>query len=304
MIGLRGISWVLLAAAFAAGTLADIAPARPRIFLGGYRVLSGDFHLHPSPYSASTLTPWDLMWEAQHQGLDVVAIAGQNEIWSGRAAHWVARHLGGPTVLASEEIHGPDFHMIAVGIRSTVSWRLTAAKAIGEIHRQGGVAIAAHPSAGSWPAFDAAAMQQLDASEVLQPAVFGSDSATAELRAFFTRKPMAAIASTDWHGLGPPGLCRTWLFVHSNSEEEVLRAIRERRTVVYDRGDYFGRPELVKLAMSEGRLREKAKESRWGAVSRILGMLAIGLAVGCWFKSGVGGCGKTGAGDRGPGAGV
>jgi hypothetical protein len=278
VIGLRGISWALLAAGLLAGTLADLAPKREQIFLGGYRVLSGDFHLHPSPYSASTLTPWDLMWDAQHQGLDVVAIAGQNEIWSGRAAHWVARHLGGPTVLASEEIHGPDFHMIGVGIHATVSWRLTAAQAIDEIHRQGGVAIAAHPTSGARPAYDAAAMQHLDASEVWQPTVFGSEQAAGELHAFYARKPMAAIASTDWHGLGPPGLCRTWIFAHSNSEEEVLQAIRERRTVVFDGGEYFGPPGLVKLAMSEARLREAPRPSGWAVFSRIFGILGIGLA--------------------------
>jgi hypothetical protein len=282
VIGLRGISWGLLAAGLACGTLADVAPPREPVFLGGYRVLSGDFHLHPAPYSASTLTPWDLMWDAQHQGLDVVAIAGQNEIWSGRAAHWVARHLGGPTVLAAEEIHGPRFHMIAVGIRSTVSWRLTAAQAIDEIHRQGGVAIAAHPNSSSWPAYDAAAMQHLDAAEVYQPVVFGSAASGADLRAFFARKPMAAIASSDWHGAGPPGLCRTWLFVKSNNGEEVLRAIRERRTVVYDGAEYFGRPELTKLAASEGRLRERPHPSPWAPPSRTLAMLGLlGLIVVC-----------------------
>jgi hypothetical protein len=271
----RRISWGLLLAALAVGTYSDRAPAAEPIMLGGYRVLAGDFHLHTHPLSASTLTPWDLMWDAQRQGLDVVAISGHNEVWSGRAAHWMARHFGGPTVLASEEIHGPRFHMIAVGIHSTISWRLTALEAIRELHRQGGVAIAAHPVSQAWPAFDAAAMQELDAAEVLQPVAYESSQATVELRAFWARKPLAAIGSSDWHGMGPPGLCRTWLFVHANTEAEVLQAIRERRTVVYDRGEYFGDPALVALARSL-----PVRQSRHVQVSGVLALLGL-LGIVC-----------------------
>ena len=275
MTGLRGISWGLLLAGLAAGTLSDFAPVRPPLYLGGYRVLAADFHLHPFPLSASTLTPWDLMWDAQHQGLDAVAIAGQNEAWSGPAARWVANQLGGPTVLASEEIHGPAYHMIAAGIHSTISWRLSARDAIDEIHRQGGVAIAAHPTAGSWPAFDSRAMQVLDAAEIWQPAAFGGGSGGAEMRAFYTRKPLAYIASSDWHGLGPPGLCRTWVFVHLNTEAEVLQAILERRTVVFDGSRYFGDPALIALASADGRLRHSPAPSRWALVSRVMAFLGL-----------------------------
>lgn len=282
MIRLRAASWALLLAGLAVGTLSDIAPRRASVYLGGYRVLAADFHLHSFPLSASTLTPWDLIWDAQHQGLDAVAIAGHNEVWSGRVAHWFGRHFGGPTVLAAEEIHGPVYHMIAVGIHSSISWRLSAADAITEIHRQGGVALAAHPVAGAWPAYDARAMQLLDGSEVLQPVVFDSEKATSQLRAFYARKPMAAIASSDWHGLGPPGICRTWVFVHQDSEAEILRAIRDRRTVVYDRGQYFGDPALVALASADGRLSESPHRSPLALLSRVLAFLGLlGAAFAC-----------------------
>ena len=278
--GLRGASWGLLLAGLTSGTLSDGVRQHSPVYLGGYRVLAADFHLHPFPLSGSTLAPWDLMWDAQRQGLDAVAITGHNEAWSGRAASWVARHLGGPTVLPGEEIHGPIYHMIAAGIHSTISWRLSAADAIAEIHRQGGVAIAAHPGSAAWPAFDAPAMQQLDASEVWQPVAFDRELA-AEMRTFYARKPMAAIGSSDWHGLGPPGICRTWVFVHTNTEAEILQAIRERHTVVYDGTQYYGDPALVAMASADGRLKESPAPSPWALVSRVsavLGLLGLVLA--------------------------
>ena len=85
---------------------------------------------------------------------------------SGKVGRWFSNGSAVRAVIAGEEIHGPQYHMIAAGIEHAIGWRLTAAEAIDEIHRQGGVAIAAHPTAGAWPAFDADAMRKLDGAEV------------------------------------------------------------------------------------------------------------------------------------------
>ena len=276
MISLRAASWLLLLAGAAVGTLSDFPGPRPPIYMGGYRVLQADFHLHTFPLSAGTIAPWDLVWDARRQGLDAIAVSAHNEAWSGRIAAWFQQRCGGPLVLPSEEIHGPVYHMIAAGIHSTISWRLTAAQAIAEIHRQGGVAIAAHPVAPTWPAYDAAAMSQLDASEVLHPLAYGdSGQAASELREFYARKPMAAIASSDWHGFTAPGLFRTWVFVHRNTQAEILQAIRDRRTVVYDRGDYFGAPALIELAKQNANLLAPPPPSPWTPVSGILAIAGL-----------------------------
>ena len=58
--------WIPLAlvAALVAGTVADRPEPSPAIRIGGYRVLSGDFHLHSGMWSGGTLTPWGLVPEA------------------------------------------------------------------------------------------------------------------------------------------------------------------------------------------------------------------------------------------------
>jgi hypothetical protein len=245
----RLISGGLLAVAIGAGTLSDRVPRRAPVFAGGYRVLAGDFHVHTFPASASTIAPWDVALEAQRQGLDVIAVAGHNEGYSGKAGSWFSRTFGGPIVLASEEVHTAGYHLIAVGIHRRIGWRLPAIRAIEDVHRQSGVAIAAHPVHEAWPAYDAAgAIRELDGAEVLQPLSFSGESRARELHEFFARSGAAAIASSDWHGLGPVGLCRTYVFVREATASGVLEAIRAHRTLVLDDGRVYGDQALAQYA--------------------------------------------------------
>ncbi len=246
----RAIAWLFVAAGIAAGTLADSPAPSPRVELGGYRVLAADFHTHPFPLSGSTLAPWDLVLEARRQGLDVIAITPQNGALPGKIGRWFSRLAGGPAVIAGEEIHGPRFHLIALGTERYISWRLPAGQAIDEVHRQGGVAIAAHPIAGAWAAYDSAARLKLDGAEVWQPVVYSDEDGrrAAELQEFYEEAPVAAIGSSDYHGVGPLGLCRTYVFARGDSAEAVLDAIRAHRTVVVAGGRVYGDPALVPFA--------------------------------------------------------
>jgi len=267
---------VLIGLGLVLGTLSDRRPARAPVYAGGYRVLAADLHVHTFPLSGSTLAPWDLPLEAERQGLDVVALSGQNEVWSGAVGRWWSRRFGGPILLESEEIHGPRFHMIAAGIHRTISWRLTASQAIDEIHRQGGVAIAAHPTASSWPAYaENGAAAKLDGTEVFQPVAFASESHARELREFFQRSSAAPIGSSDHHGMGPLGVCRTFLFVKEASEQGVLEAIRARRTGVFDGERAYGQPvDVVDLGWG-GRGALPALASR---IAGVLGMMLLAVA--------------------------
>lgn len=272
-------AWVLLGVALVAGTLADRVPRRAPLYAGPYRVLAMDFHVHPFPSSASTLAPWDLVLEARHQGLDALAMTGQNEAYSGQVARWFSRMVGGPTVIAGEEIHGPKFHMIAAGIGRTISWRLSAEDAIAEVHRQGGVAIAAHPTRESWPFFGEAAAR-LDGAEVAQPIVLQKPQRAGEFHEFYKKSGAAAIGSSDWHGMGPVGACRTYVFATDDSEAAILDAIRARRTVVVDRGRVFGNVELARSAGERlGHERPSRGPLAWfSAVCGVAGLAGLALS--------------------------
>jgi len=286
MILARWISGALLAAAIAAGTLAQRPVNHPPISLGGYQVLAADFHVHVFPMNWTTLAPWDAVLEAQRHGLDVAAVIGHNHLWFSQAARWFSQKLGGPEILPGEEIVTPTYHLIGLGLQTSVGWRQTAAEAVDAVHQQGGVAIAAHPEMPYWRAWDAAAMRDLDAAEVVHPDAYRSAEKYAQLRQFYDRKPLTAIGSSDFHGNGQPGSSRTYVFVRENTQPGILQALRERHTVVYDRaGRAYGDPELIRLAAEDGHLPVPDPNSTpaglLGKCSRIAGLL--GLLVALFF---------------------
>jgi hypothetical protein len=257
--------------------------------LGGYHVLVADFHIHSFPLSWAPLSPLDTLTEADRQGLDVIALTPHNHTWVAHAGQWLSRFTGGPIVLVGEEIHSIQYHTLAVGITNTIDWRQPASRAIDEIHRQGGVAIAAHPVGRFVSGYDADALRKLDAAEVVHPVVFTETVYAAEMRQFLERTRLTAIGDSDYHlgplapNLGAMGLCRTYVFASEKSAKGVLDAVREGHTVVYDRERVYGDPVLVKLAAEDGRLPKIALTGRprsgVGLLSGILGLIGL-IAVG------------------------
>jgi hypothetical protein len=292
----RLAAWTLLIAVLGIGGVIDRPVARPPLTIGGYRVLAADFHTHSSTWSDGALTPFGLVLEAKRQGLDAIAITGHNEVIDGKVGHWFSRLIGGPTVLVGEEIlheppSAPNYHLIAAGISERVSFRQSAASAIDEIHRQGGIAIAAHPRTEFWPAYDAAAMQRLDGAEICHPMIYSLPDVQRELIEFAARGRVAAIGSSDFHGIGPMGMCRTFVFARDASEQAIIEAIRAHRTIVYGLPERpFGDPELVKLVEHDTRLRDRAvPDWRGGAldwINRIAALLALAAIAATESRSG------------------
>jgi hypothetical protein len=142
-------------------------------------------------------------------------------------------------------------------------------------------------------------MRKLDAAEVVHPIGLRNEAFASQLREFYGRSHLTAIGDTDYH-LGPMaphvgemGLCRTYLFVRERTEKDILNALREGRTVVYDHEHVYGDPAMIQLAADDGRLPKLAlvvPERRFsGALSGILGLLGLlGCCVtlgGMWGRS-------------------
>jgi len=252
MTSLRWLAITFVAIALITGTLSDRPRQTPPLMLGGYRVIAADFHVHSFPLSWATLAPWDLVLEAERQDLDAIAITGHNNIWTAEVGRRFSQWIGGPTVLIGEEVVTPTHHLLALGINQTVSWRLPTVEAIDEIHRQNGVAIAAHPMAQYRESYNAVAMSKLDGSEVLHPIAYVRPRAYLQFQDFYARLNKAAVGDSDFHGLGTLGICRTYVFSRDNSPDAILEALRAGRTVVYDRdGRSFGNPDLIRLTQQD-----------------------------------------------------
>src|SRR5215471_19160980 len=167
----RVLPWAggsLLFISMIVGTISDVPRQNARLKLGEYDVLAADFHIHSFPLSWGVLSPWDTVIEARREGLDVIAMTPHNHTWVAKVGHWFSKVSGRPIVLVGEEIHSTGYHLLALKVDKTIPWRQSASGVIDEVHRQGGVAIAAHPIA-SYAAYDDRAMRKLDGAEVVHP---------------------------------------------------------------------------------------------------------------------------------------
>jgi predicted metal-dependent phosphoesterase TrpH len=253
-ISTRAAAVALILVGAVIGTAGDRVSPRPALRAGEYWVLAGDFHVHASPGDGA-LSPWMLRDEAARAGLDVIAVTNHNQTFTGRLANRVGDAGDGPLMIPGEEITNPKYHMIAVGIERPVNGaQLSAVDAIGEVHAQGGVAIAAHPSPRFHAYDDDTTLALLDGAEAMHSEVHRDQAFRADLEAFFARARrvnpgIAAIGSSDFHAMPPMmGRCRTYLFVRERTKAGVLDAIRSGRTLAVDGdGRLQGDPPLIEL---------------------------------------------------------
>ena len=272
---------LLLATGLTVGSLADRPAPRVPSRVDGAVVLTADLHVHAFP-GDGVLPAWELRREARRRGIDVIAITNHNQSIAARLpAGGRAGEL--PFVIPGQEITSPVFHMAAVGVRQVVDWRLPAAAAIAAVHAQGGVAIAAHPVRDSWRVGDAAALREIDGTEAVHARAERHSRGGYQLREFHRvareqNPAVAPIGSSDFHGMAPLGQCLTYIFVDEVSEQGVLRAIRNGRTVASDNlGMLVGDPALVKLAEAAGASMPAGKPgiARALSVLMVLGSLAM-----------------------------
>lgn len=282
----RAASAALIVAGAVVGTIADRIPSRQAVRAGDYWVLSGDFHVHAFPGDGA-LAPWMLRDEAARAGLDVIAVTNHNQALTGRLAEWISASGDGPLMLTGQEVTNPEYHMVAAGLHRAVNADQPAAGAIADVHAQGGVAIAAHPSR-RFRGYDGdATVAALDGAEAAHSGIHFDDAFRRDLSAFFERArrinpDVAAIGSSDFHAMPPRlGLSRTYLFVRERTKAGVLDAIRDGRTLAVDGdGRLTGDSSLIDL-LGDVRLAGRSDPNRmWRRLSMALAWLgAAGLVL-------------------------
>jgi len=278
---LRQLSALVVVAGIATGTAIDHTPTRSMERAGEYFVLAGDFHVHAFPGDGA-LAPWTLRDEAAQAGLDVFAVTNHNRTFTAQLARWLAGLSNGPIVIAGQEITNPRYHLIAIGIEHTVNASQPAAGAIADVHAQGGVAIAAHPTPMFHGYDDDATVTALDGTEAAHPA--DAQEEQEMFSAFFERarrlKPsIAPIGSSDFHASPSLARCRTLVFAREPTVSGVIDAIRSGRTIAVDQnGRQYGDPALVGLiahASPAGRSDEQASLRRLSVALAWLGLVGM-----------------------------
>lgn len=284
----RLASAVLVVGGLVAGTLFDEVPEPPAREAGGFSIMAADFHVHAFPGDGA-LAPWALRRQASRVGLDVFPITNHNRVFPAHLGRRLAAESPGPIVIVGQEITAATYHVIALGIETTVDSSLPAAEAIQEVHRQGGVAIAAHPEAPQYTVgYDERALMLLDGVERAHPIMHARPERAPSLEAFYRRTQavnpgIAAIGSSDFHVTSQPGRCRTYVLVRERSAAGVIEAIRAGRSVAADaNGTLYGDPRWVGLVESAGGFVPPAPATRWQRTATaaawvgLFGLLVVG----------------------------
>lgn len=273
--GIRVACWILFAVGLVLGAGGDRVGVRTPLIRGGYRVLAADLHVHSFPGDGA-LPPWDIAHEARRRRLDVVALTNHNATLSWHLGRLLNSNAGTPGVLLlpGDEITSVGFHIAALGIDRSLPWRGSIEEIASAVRARGGVAIAAHPTAGRRDLFDARAFRALDGIEVAYPGMLDSAPVDPEFievyhAAVAAHPSIAIIGSSDFHTWAPIGLCRTYLFVRSADGVGVLDAIRAGRTVACDgKGVTYGPSALTDLVRDDCRADASAPAAGDGRSSR------------------------------------
>lgn len=309
----RGAAAAVFLLALVVASLTDRPSERAPRRVGDEWLLEGDFHVHAFPGDGS-LAPWALRDAAVHAGLDVIAITNHNQLVAARIAPEVFAPPGpktppsaslqptlsallalmpsaalqptppaevSPIILVGQEITHRDYHIAAVGLTRKVNPNQSAAATIHDVHAQGGVAIAAHPTR-DFVGFDTTAMAALDGAEIAHPAMHNDPGEGQDFAEFFRRArasnpDLAPIGSSDFHATPSLGRCRTYLLARERSASGVLDAIRRGRTVALDGdGRLHGDADLIdRMARATPPAGPDARQARWPRLSVTLTWLAL-----------------------------
>gem|GEM_PF-3021571 len=261
--------------------------------IGDELVLEGDVHVHTS-IAGALATPIDVPGLAARHELDFIAVTEHNS-WLGGAVARAAGRVLAPNVivLPSEEITNREYHLLAIGLSSRIDPNLPLARIGTDVHAQGGVLVAAHPTRETWPLLLGLAQGgALDGTEIFHPSALGtSERSVATLREYeafaaeagrLRGAPIAVAGSSDYHGGGRLGAGRTLVFAQNRSATAILDAFRAGRTVAAaSDGRLVGPPDLVAALRASGHRIRAHEAPRTSGLERVLAWLtALVLVLG------------------------
>ena len=199
------------------------------------RYSSADLHLHTTA-SDGTASPTEVItWIAEETDLKVVAICDHNTNEGALEAASIA-HRHGIEVIVGQEIESSDGHILGLWTPKIVAPGMPAQATVDAVHRQGGLAVAAHPYAPRWWAqhglcrgdtetYDTVDYDGIEVANSTPLLFFANFHARRYWRANATR--LAATGGSDAHILSAIGTSRT-LFPGTTAAE--LRAALQSRT--------------------------------------------------------------------------
>lgn len=211
-----------------------------------------DFHVHTYYSYDSTITPSQLVAYAKKRGLNGIAITDHDRI---DGALKIAKKYSGKTgliIIPGTEVLSRNGHILALNVQKSIPTGLTVGETLEIVHKQGGIAVVAHPNALYQGTLERRMLWKFDAMEVINSSTFPFRFATYINRKIATHFGLAELAGTDAHYAPEIGYAYTIVNSESNLDE-ILEAIRKRETKAY------GKPIPIKIRIGReiGSLKRK-----------------------------------------------
>lgn len=192
-----------------------------------------DLHLHTRRYSPDAESePLEVVRAAVAAGLDGIVITEHDFLWPESELEELRAAAPGLVILAGVEVTGRGGDVLCYGLTdsSAVPRGIGWPELCREVHRQGGVAVAAHPNRWGQPFEKLLREQQpeLDGIEVM------SNNMDAELRReaaeLLVKYPhFAQLGNSDSHHPATVGCCYTVFDATIRTTADLVAAIRDRK---------------------------------------------------------------------------
>jgi predicted metal-dependent phosphoesterase TrpH len=197
-----------------------------------------DLHMHTTRHSPdSYMDPHDLVRRARELGLDGVVITEHDWLWTEPELAELRAGAPGLVVLAGIEVSAREGHFLAYGVADPfpLAQGIGVAALCREVHRQGGVVVAAHPFRFGQRFDDILRREkpELDGLELM------SSNMDAECRqraaAVQQAQGLAGLGSSDAHHEDVLGVCYTEFNATIRDGRDLVEAIRGRRGTAHER---------------------------------------------------------------------
>jgi predicted metal-dependent phosphoesterase TrpH len=194
-----------------------------------------DLHLHTSRHSPDSVTdPFDLLASARAAGLDGVVLTEHDYFWPDKELEELRAAAPDLVILSGIEVTGRGGDVLVYGITNpfSLSKGIAWPELCREVHRQGGVAVAAHPNRWGQP-FERLLRDpgvEFDGIEVM------SNNMDPDLRAraaeLLVKHPyFAQLGNSDSHAPETVGCCYTDFDYDIRTARDLVAGIRGRKGI-------------------------------------------------------------------------